>query len=57
LMAPGGAFAGPTVDDQEDSGPALFEALESQLGLKLEKIKLALDVLVIDHVDKVPTDN
>jgi uncharacterized protein (TIGR03435 family) len=57
LMIPGGAFSGPTVDDQEDDGPALFPALESQLGLKLENTKLLLDVLVIDQVDKVPTEN
>jgi uncharacterized protein (TIGR03435 family) len=57
LMIPGGAFSGPAVDDQEDNGPALFPALESQLGLKLEKTKVLLDVLVIDQVDKVPTEN
>jgi uncharacterized protein (TIGR03435 family) len=38
-------------------GPTLFVALEKQLGLKLEKGKAGLDVLVIDHVDKVPTEN
>ena len=33
-------------------------ALEKQLGLKLVKVKgIPVDVLVIDHVDKVPTDN
>jgi uncharacterized protein (TIGR03435 family) len=56
LMIPGGAFSGPGVDDQEDNGPALFPALESQLGLRLEKTKLLLDVLVVDHVDKAPTE-
>ena len=38
-------------------GSTLFVALEKQLGLKLEKKKAGLDVLVIDHVDKVPTEN
>jgi uncharacterized protein (TIGR03435 family) len=38
-------------------GPTLFVALEKQLGLKLEKRKASLDVLIIDHVDKVPTEN
>jgi uncharacterized protein (TIGR03435 family) len=32
-------------------------ALERQLGLKVEKSKAQLDVLVIDHIDKLPTDN
>jgi uncharacterized protein (TIGR03435 family) len=32
-------------------------ALERQLGLRVEKSKLPLDVLVIDHIDKLPSDN
>jgi uncharacterized protein (TIGR03435 family) len=40
-----------------DPVPDLFTALEKQLGLKLEKSKATLDVIVIDHIDKVPTDN
>ena len=37
----------------------IFTAFEKQLGLKLEKAKepTLLDVLVIDHIDKTPTDN
>jgi uncharacterized protein (TIGR03435 family) len=38
--------------------PTLFAALEKQLGLRLEKTPaIALDVIVIDRVDKVPTEN
>lgn len=38
--------------------PNILTALEKQLGLKLEKgAKVDLDVLVVDHVDKVPTEN
>lgn len=37
--------------------PDMFSALQSQLGLKLNAKKLARDVLVADHADKVPTDN
>jgi len=38
--------------------PAIFAALEKQLGLKLEKTKdVPLEVIVVDHVDKVPTAN
>ena len=37
--------------------PDLFKALEEQLGLKLEKYKAPLDVVVIDHLDKIPTEN
>jgi uncharacterized protein (TIGR03435 family) len=44
--------------DMGSGGPTLFTALEKQLGLKLVKGKrVGVDVLVIDHVDKVPTGN
>lgn len=42
---------------EPDAAPDLFTALEKQLGLKLEKSKTQLDVMVIDHMDKVPTEN
>jgi uncharacterized protein (TIGR03435 family) len=48
-VLPGGA--------SDPAGPALFVALEKQLGLKLEKRTAGLDVLVIDHADKVPKEN
>jgi len=42
---------------QPDPAPDLFSALEKQLGLKLEKSKTPLDVIVIDHMDKQPAEN
>ena len=39
------------------AGPTLMKAVESQLGLKLESKKGMIDVLVIDHIEKVPTAN
>jgi len=39
------------------NGPSIFEALEKQLGLKLEKSKVSVDMLVIDHADRVPAEN
>lgn len=38
-------------------GPTIFEAVESQLGLKLESKKLPLPIIVVDRVDRVPTGN
>jgi uncharacterized protein (TIGR03435 family) len=39
-----------------DSGP-IFVALQAQLGLKLEQKKGLSDRLVIDHIEKWPTQN
>jgi len=39
-------------------GPAMLSALESQLGLKLQPKKSApVEMLVIDHLEKTPTEN
>jgi len=56
-MGRGGLNAAPGADDTSDSAPSLFTALEKQLGLKLEKSKTQLDVVVVDHMDKTPTEN
>ena len=40
-----------------DGGSPLLEALQKQLGLKLESKKGMVDVLVIDHIEKTPTEN
>ena len=39
------------------AGPSIYEAIQSQLGLKLETRKGPLDVLVVDHALQVPTEN
>jgi uncharacterized protein (TIGR03435 family) len=35
----------------------LFEAVEKQLGLKLEMHKRSMPVIVIDHIEQKPTEN
>jgi uncharacterized protein (TIGR03435 family) len=43
---------------EPSGGPTLFAALQKQLGLKLVKVKsVTEDILVIDHIDKVPSEN
>jgi uncharacterized protein (TIGR03435 family) len=39
------------------AGPTVFGALEKQLGLKLEERKLPMPIIVIDHIERVPTEN
>jgi uncharacterized protein (TIGR03435 family) len=54
--AAGGAAA---TDGASDPSGALtlFDAVNRQLGLKLEKQRRAAPVLVIDHIDEKPTEN
>jgi uncharacterized protein (TIGR03435 family) len=50
-------------DDQNASGtdadtaPSLFTALQETLGLRLQSQKVPVDVVVVDHVERVPSDN
>ncbi len=41
----------------EESGPTLASALQSQLGLKLEPKRVDISIFVVDHADKMPTEN
>ncbi len=36
---------------------SFFDAVNKQLGLKLEKEKRPVPVLVIDHIEEKPTEN
>jgi uncharacterized protein (TIGR03435 family) len=49
VLGPGGAVPNPDVD----SGPTVFTALQEQLGMKLDPRKGPLDVLVIEHIEKL----
>jgi len=42
---------------EPDGGLTLFEAVEKQLGLKLEPQKRMTSVLVIDHLEQKPIEN
>jgi uncharacterized protein (TIGR03435 family) len=48
---------GPSTAETEDVGPTLFTAIQEQLGLKLESKKVTIQMLVVDKVEKTPTEN
>jgi len=44
-------------DDPTSALPSFFTALQEQLGLKLVAAKVPVDYLLVEHVDRIPTDN
>jgi uncharacterized protein (TIGR03435 family) len=52
-----GAVGAPGPEATEPSGITVFEALDRQLGLKVETQKRPMPVVVIDHMNQAPTEN
>ena len=50
------SFRFAPLEDTESTAPSIFTAV-SELGLELEKSSVPLQVLVIDHIDRFPTEN
>ena len=46
-----------TESDAAEPLPDIYTAVQSQLGLKLEQKKVAVEVMVIDHIEKTPAGN
>ena len=46
----------PPPTDSANAPPALYTAIQEQIGLKLDATKAPADVMVIDHVEK-PSEN
>jgi uncharacterized protein (TIGR03435 family) len=44
-------------DDGASIDPPLFTAIQDTLGLKMEAAKGPIEILVIDHIEKAPTEN
>jgi len=40
-----------------DSGPTIFSAIQEQLGLRLEQKKTTVEMVVVDKIEKAPTEN
>ena len=53
----GGDLAGPRPASDPSDVPNVFAAVQEQLGLKLEKKKGPVDTIVIDHLEKTPTEH
>jgi uncharacterized protein (TIGR03435 family) len=50
-------IGGAVIASAPIEGLTIFEAIEKQLGLKLSVEKHSMPVVVIDHVDRTPSDN
>jgi uncharacterized protein (TIGR03435 family) len=53
----GGDANSPLSGGEQETQPTLFGALQSQLGLKLEAKKGQMELIVVDHAEKTPTEN
>ena len=56
-MPPAGGGEAHPATEASDSGPTIFGAVQEKLGLKLDPRKGPVEILVIDHAEKVPTEN
>jgi uncharacterized protein (TIGR03435 family) len=43
--------------DDADSAPTLFTASQETLGLRLQRQKVPVEIVVVDHAERVPTEN
>jgi uncharacterized protein (TIGR03435 family) len=44
-------------DAAADMAPSLFTALQETLGLRLRPEKVPTEIIVVDHLERVPVDN
>jgi uncharacterized protein (TIGR03435 family) len=51
------AFVYAADPEKDASRPSLFTAIRDTLGLQLDPQKVPVETLIIDHLDRTPTDN
>jgi uncharacterized protein (TIGR03435 family) len=51
------ANTGLQANTAADSGPTIFAAIQEQLGLRLEAKKVPVDSVIVDHIERVPSEN
>jgi uncharacterized protein (TIGR03435 family) len=44
-------------DEMPTGGPSIFQAVQQQLGLKLELRKMPVDLVIVDSGQKTPVEN
>jgi uncharacterized protein (TIGR03435 family) len=49
--------ASPAKLPDSAAGPSIFTALQQQLGLRLRAQKVTIQTLVVDHIERVPSEN
>jgi len=54
---PAAGKSGDAPTPSNPDGPDVFDALQSQLGLRLDQRKYPMDIVIVDKVERVPTDN
>ena len=52
-----GGAAAPPAFDAAAPAPSLFTAVQQELGLRLDQKKVTVELIVVDRVEKVPTEN
>lgn len=40
-----------------DSGPSIFAAIQEQVGLRLESKKIPVDTVIVEHIERTPSEN
>lgn len=57
MQARAGVDTSAAPSPTDDPAPTILAAVQDQLGLKLEAKKAPVDIVVIDHMEKIPTEN